>query len=278
MQFIHKRWNLERRRLNPQPFSRRLKESVQCFVDVLSERLVVALNRQALYVAISEQVRADLRQLYGLENIVTIRHGVNLDEFKPLVQKRSVLRESLGIPAERKLLLFVGAFERKGLFYLLKALRAPFSAHRDWDLVVVGQGRIEYARALCRNHGIENRVYFLGGRTNVAQYYAACDLFILPSLYDPFGLVAIEALASGCPAIVSRDSGSFDLLEEGVNGWGLNDASDTQELGRVVGNAFSHHADLGLMRAKARQSVANESWREKIEQYRQVYVAATRPS
>ena len=180
------------------------------------------------------------------------------------------VRTELSLPKNKKILLFVGAFERKGLFFLLRALKTPFQIHQDWDLVVVGQGPVERAKNECRNLDIESRVHFLGSRADVARYYAASDLFVLPSLYDPFGLVAIEALASGCPVIVSRDSGSFDLIKEGVNGFGLNDATDLKSLESVLKKSFSS-PNLENMRAAARQSVTGELWSAKIDQYVKVF-------
>ena len=270
MQFLHKRWNAERKRLPSLSFMRHLKEFVQVTIDRISEAVVIKLNRTATYVAISDQVRRDLTELYGLLNIISIRHGVNLDEFTPALTNVDSTRDQLGLPKNKKLLLFVGAFERKGLFFLLKALKAPFQNYQDWDLVVVGQGPIERARHECRNLGIENRVHFLGSRNDVARVYSASDLFILPSLYDPFGLVAIEALASGCPIIVSKDSGSFDLIKEGTNGFGLKDATNLNELETVLKKSFSS-PDLSSMRVAARQSVAGERWSAKIDQYVSAY-------
>lgn len=271
LQFIQKRWKLERKIVPSRFFLQKLKDFLQSTVDGLSEAFVIKLNRNASYVAISEQVRGDLNRLYNLKNIVSIRHGVNLEEFN-FEERTSSMRSDLApLPNGRKLLLFVGAFERKGLFYLLDALPSVFDFFPDWDLVVIGQGPIELAKAQCRLNKIEGRVHFLGNQTDMAKYYSACDLFILPSLYDPFGLVAIEALASGCPVVVSKASGSSDLVEEGVNGWVLSDATNADEIASVLKIAFS--CRLESMRKSARHSVENEHWSSKIEQYKQMYLA-----
>ena len=277
MQFLHKRWNIERRRLPAPSLLRRLKENLQVTIDRFSEALVISLNPNATYIAISGQVQNDLAICYGLKNIVTIRHGVNLEEFVPAahdgVTEVGAARRSLGLPVQRKLLLFVGAFERKGLFFLLQSLGLNFKTFRDWDLIVIGEGPVERAKAVCSELEINDRVHFLGSKRNVADYYAACDLFILPSLYDPFGLVAIEALACGCPVIVSKDSGSFDLLSEGVNGWGLRDAGNVKEITSALDVALNPSVNLANMRSAARQSVINEAWPAKITQYQNAYLA-----
>lgn len=269
LQFIHKRWKRERKRLTIYGLFRKLKESFQAKVDSLNEAIVVSLNPKATYIAISEQVKSDLEDLYHIRKVAKIRHGVNLTEFVPSNDQMN-LRKKLNLPINRRLLLFVGAFERKGLFYLLDAAGKVFAKNSEWDLVVLGDGPIKLAREICHKNKIESRVHFFGNRKNVSEYYAACDLFILPSLYDPFGLVAIEALAAGTPIIVSKDSGSFDLLVAGKNGWGIADGTNISELENILELAFTSQS-LTEMRTHARQSVESESWNSKISEYVSLY-------
>src|SRR5205814_4728258 len=115
---------------------------------------------------------------------------------------RAEIRARHGIPLDAPLVLFVGSgFARKGVPALLEAMSA---LDRSSYLLIVGrdkrQARYEHrARAL----GIAPRVRFVGAQPDVTPYYGAADVLALPTLYDPFPNVAIEALACGLPVVTS---------------------------------------------------------------------------
>jgi hypothetical protein len=103
------------------------------------------------------------------------------------------------------LILFVGSgYERKGLPTLLQALAAM--ERRDARLWVVGRDKQEtLMRKLAQTLGIDQRVMFLGGQSDVRPFYGAADVFALPTLYDPFPNAALEAMASGLPLAYHPD-------------------------------------------------------------------------
>ena len=114
--------------------------------------------------------------------------------------------------------LFVGSgFERKGLAILLQAMaRLPKS---PW-LIVLGQDK--YAaryRALAEQLGIASRVHWAGAVPDPASWYGLGDALVLPTLYDPFPNVILEAMASGLAIITSTACGGAELVQEGVNGF-----------------------------------------------------------
>ena len=79
--------------------------------------------------------------------------------------------------------------------------------------------------------GLSSRVHFVGGQQDVKPFYGAADVFVLPTLYDPFPNVALEAMASGLPIITSFKSGAAELVTQGENGF-VCDALDTPRLVR----------------------------------------------
>jgi UDP-glucose:(heptosyl)LPS alpha-1,3-glucosyltransferase len=97
-------------------------------------------------------------------------------------------------------------------------------------LVVVGKDRHarRYER-LARRLGVSARVRFVGAQEDTTPYYGAADAFVLPTLYDPFPNVVLEAMASGLPVVTSRKCGAVDLIRDGENGY-ICDALDVEGL------------------------------------------------
>ena len=149
-----------------------------------------------------------------------IYSGVDTDRFHPDLRKkhRHTFRAANLIPQEAPVYLFIGSgFERKGVATLISAFaRLPNSAH----LVIVGKDRRQahFAR-MAQAQGVALRAHFVGAVTDVGPCYGAADVFVLPTLYDPFPNVILEALASGLPAITSTKSGGAELIRDGINGY-----------------------------------------------------------
>ena len=98
------------------------------------------------------------------------------------------------------------------------------------QLLVIGRDRrVARYQALAEKLGLGARVQFLGALPDVKPYYGAADALLLPTLYDPFPNVALEAMASGLPVITSTTSGAAELIANGHNGYAC-DALDTETL------------------------------------------------
>jgi glycosyltransferase involved in cell wall biosynthesis len=137
---------------------------------------------------------------------VEILKGVDIERFAPAAD-RLALRARLGITAP--MILYVGALQKlKGVHHVLEAL-AALRPTQAFTYVIVGDGE-ESANLRAQVHrlGLEERVVFLGalGRESLAQYFSACDMFILGSLTEGSGNVVLEAMASGRP-VICTDSG-----------------------------------------------------------------------
>ncbi len=166
----------------------------------LEKKMFEAPELRAIIVN-SEMVRREITDRFQVDNlkIHTIYNGVDCSRFHP-DNKRNMglaLRQRQGISPEAKIALLVGSgYERKGVRPLLAALaRVP----ENILLWVVGKDSIAPYRKLARQLGIAERVTFWGKQQDVRPFYAAADFFVLPTLYDPFPSVALEAMASGLP-------------------------------------------------------------------------------
>jgi UDP-glucose:(heptosyl)LPS alpha-1,3-glucosyltransferase len=182
----------------------------------------------------SKMVKEEIKQHFGLpeERLRVIYNGVDTARFGPeLKRHRAELRARYGIDNHAYLFLFVGSgFERKGLAGAIDALARVPGAH----LLVVGRDKkLRKFQAHAFKSAVADRVHFAGAQADVTPYYGAADAFVLPTLYDPFPNVVLEALASGLPVLVSRKCGAAELIQEGENGF-VCDALNTPALARAM--------------------------------------------
>ena len=104
---------------------------------------------------------------------------------------------------------------------------------RDSRLVVIGRGHRATHEAHAARLGVAERIVWLGPRPDVERWYAAADVAVLPTRYEPFGNVHLEALASGLPIVTSTEAGGSELIEDGVNG-AVVDPRDAKALAVAV--------------------------------------------
>lgn len=182
-----------------------------------------------------------------------IYNGVDIQAFSPeLKRHRDSTRKQYSIPGEATLFLFVGSgFERKGMHQVLEAMA---QLPPDACLIVVGRDkRIRKFLRQIKMLRIEDRVRFVGVQSDVKPFYGAADALVLPTLYDPFPNVILEAMAAGLPAITSQQCGAAELIEHGRNGY-VCDALDTPALAESMRTLM----DAGIrepMGAAARSTV-----------------------
>ncbi len=216
-----------------------------------AERRLFASPRLKAVICNSQMVKAEIQHYFGVAEtkLHVIYSGVDTGRFQPGIREthRTATRTELGVPDTATLFLFVGSgFERKGVAAILAAMaRLPPDAH----LAIVGkdkrQGKFE---ALARRHGLGRRVRFLGGQQDVIPFYAAADALVLPTLYDPFPNVALEAMACGLPIVTSHKSGAAEFVRQGENGY-VCDALDVPALAGHMARLMSAERRDALGRA-----------------------------
>jgi 1,4-alpha-glucan branching enzyme len=161
----------------------------------------------------SEDVRAELaaRELGG-PAVAVIPNGVDLAEFPPADP-----------PPDPHRILFVGRLvPQKGVDVLVRAFGAVLRRHPGATLVIAGDGQQRlYLERLTRFLGVRQHVTFLGwqSRQDLAELYRTCAVTAVPSRYEPFGLVALEAMASARPVVVSRVGGLAEIVDHEAAGF-----------------------------------------------------------
>jgi UDP-glucose:(heptosyl)LPS alpha-1,3-glucosyltransferase len=198
-----------------------------------AERRLFASPRLRAVICNSRMVKDEIRRHFGTpeEKLHVVYNGIDLEAFHPRLREahRAAMRSKLGIPEDALTYVFVGGgFERKGLFRLIEAFAR--SGRQDAHVLVVGRDKGQArAQRLATSRGVAARVHFAGAQLDVQPWYAAADCFVLPTLYDPFPNAALEAMACGLPVIVTLQSGTAELIREGVNGM-VCDAFDEASL------------------------------------------------
>ena len=185
-------------------------------------RIIAGVER---IICATEQERALICQLYdaAVGNIRVVPLGVDLERFQPGDKDKA--RTALGL-ADERVILFVGRIEPlKGVDILINAA-AMIESDVDCTVLIVGgdassKAQVEKLRSLAREKGIEHRVAFVGAvdHEKLPLYYSAADVCVIPSHYESFGLVAIEAMASGVPVVASRVGGLTDTVKHGETGY-----------------------------------------------------------
>ncbi len=235
------------------------------------EKRLFADPRLRKVVANSERGRDEIRRLYGLrqEDICVIYNGapplaVNA---KKRAAERRKLRASLGVDRGEKVLLFVGSgFERKGLMYAIRAL-----AHLPVEtrLVVIGRGRTAPYEKEARRLGVAERVRFMGAVKGAAAYYPLGDVFVLPTIYEPFSNACLEAMAAGLPVVTSRVNGVSEVMEAGVSGAVVEDPTDDAALARCI-EPFLDEKKARAAGAAARKIAASLTMEKNVEEFLRV--------
>jgi D-inositol-3-phosphate glycosyltransferase len=175
--------------------------------------------------AATKREKEHLLRYYGAhsERVCVVPCGVNLDLFRPIDKK--IARRQLGFADDESIVLYVGRLAPiKGIDRLLEAL-ALLRRLKPIRLLIVGGDdhrtrESRDLRQLSKELGIQDAVTFVGrvDHERLPPYYCAADVFVLPSHYETFGLVALEALASGTPVVASRVGAMETILREGETG------------------------------------------------------------
>src|ERR1700682_2342497 len=247
---VHRAW-LERRKQCASPLQKLSRFFNRKHRGILRlEKSLFADGGAGRVIANSRMVKKEIIDLYGYpaDKIDIVYNGVPIDRFRFDSARRENARGDLKLQDDEIALLFVGSgWERKGLRFAVDAVER--CKNFKLRLLVAGRGKPRGYKS--------GRVQFLGEVVDLVPIYAAADIFILPTIYDPFSNACLEALASALPVITTRFNGFSEIIENGVHGSIVDLANDVEGLR----NAILFWSD------KARRSSARSTITERAAQF-----------
>ncbi len=170
----------------------------------------------------SNYMKNEIMNIFQLpdDKINVISNGVASNEFKD-IKKDQYFRRKFASDNE-KIILFVGRLvSEKGVHVLIDAIPKITSHYNDIKLVIVGKGpELNNLRNKTYEMGISEKVYFTGyiNDYDLKLLYKCADIAVYPSIYEPFGIVALEAMAANVPVIVTDTGGLNEIVEHGIDG------------------------------------------------------------
>lgn len=226
----------------------------------------------------SDYMRDEVSALFGhsADSIVVIPNGIDPDEWRTTDSRRRTMRRRYGSP----LVVYAGRLEvEKGVQTLIDAMPALRRAVPGARAVVIGEGGAERdLRAHARRRRLGEAITFLGyvSETDLRALVGAADVAVVPSLYEPFGFVALEAIVLGAPLVVARTGGLATIVDDGQTGWQFV-AGDSPSLVDALREALSDPREARRRAALARADVlARYGWPTIAEQTDAVYRGVAR--
>jgi glycosyltransferase involved in cell wall biosynthesis len=206
----------------------------------------------------SSYMAGELRRFFDvpLDKVTLIPNGVDVTPFASFADER--VRELKGrfAPNGERLLFYVGRITpEKGVQVLLQALPSILERHPDVRLLVAGRNS-EQMQPLVDELGIREAVELLGFVDSETRdcLYRSVDAAVFPSLYEPFGIVALEAMAAGCNVIASEVGGLAEVVDHRRTGLTVR-ANDSESIAWAVDQIFTDPVQAQAMRARALQEV-----------------------
>ena len=235
----------------------------------------------------SRYMRSHVASVFGVPSrqITAMQNGIDVEDLEPVAEDLAGLRARYAEPDEKLVLLVGRLVDEQGFPLALDALAPVIKARGNVRFVVAGTGTAEAElRRQAFRLGLSRRGSFLGwvGDDMLHSLYRISDLCIVPSIYEPFGIVALEAMASGCLCVVA-DTGGLREVVPGDGTVGLRFPSrDTAALQEIVERVLSDDGLREQLVAEAREHVLRFDWaevaRETLGVYRRLLSAGDRGS
>jgi UDP-glucose:(heptosyl)LPS alpha-1,3-glucosyltransferase len=192
-----------------------------------------ANHRPRLVICESPREMEDLARIYGVPVEIMRMMPPSYDGSLFSTERRDQLRDEMrtAIGATRDdivVLMVANEWHRKGLGVVIEALARLPGRRLRIDLVGP-RDPVDY-RPIAARVGLADRLNWHGASSDAGRFYAAADIFVLPTVYEPFGNVIIEAMATGLPAVVSKLAGAASSIDHGTSGLVLDDPRDVDEL------------------------------------------------
>lgn len=254
-------------------YDKNSKSNILKYFENWIERYVVKKANAVIFSSTAmKNMTRDIWKI-NLNNSTIIENPIDLSLFAPKKNQRNSIKR-------KPIILYVGRLEyRKGIQILIKSLPKVINNHPRTRLLVIGndtytgrRGRsiLSETNEFLEQHDLLKNVKFIGPqkREILVEYYQNCDLFVMPSLFEPVGFTAIEAMACGKPVIVSSNSGIAERIEDGVSGF-LVEPGKIEALSAKINAVLNlngkERAEIGTSARAAVNELSFDNIGEKLE-------------
>lgn len=183
-------------------------------IFIVFEMISIFFNNKVI--AISQSVAQSLRkfEFVSSKKIFVLHNGIDFDRFNKIASNKAIL------PGKEIIIGLVCRLEpQKGISYLLLAMRTILAKFPNTKLEIVGDGSLrQELEEFSKKLGISNSVKFFGKFADVIPFYKRMNIFVLPSIYEGFGIVLLEAMAAGVPVVATNVDGIKEVVTDGKNG------------------------------------------------------------
>ena len=241
------------------------------------DRFTANHRMTSLMIAVSESTREHSIKVEGIgrEKVLTIPNGIDLARFDRAAagSSREDVLGSLGLESQRPVVLCVARLHpQKGHAHLLEALPLLLPEHPRLTLLLAGEGAL---RGELEGHtavlGLEGHVRFLGVRDDVPALMKACDVFVLPSLWEGLPNSVLEAMAAGLPIVATRVDGTTEAVQDGATGL-LVPPGDPSALAGALAEVLREPERAKAMAARGREVAETDfSLEDTISRFEAVY-------
>lgn len=232
-----------------------------------------SLNMSDAVTSVSKSLKEDTYKLFNVsKEIDVIPNFIDFDRFSK--KPREHFRKAISTQGE-KLLVHTSNFRKvKRVDDVVKAF-AIISKHVSSKLLLVGDGpERHHIEMLCREMDLCNKVIFLGKQDPVEEILSVCDLFMMPSETESFGLAALEAMACEVPVISSNAGGIPELNVDGVTGY-LCNVGDVESMAKHAVEILSDETKLAQFKSNAKKRALEFHINNIVPQYEAIYERVT---
>jgi glycosyltransferase involved in cell wall biosynthesis len=207
-------------------------------------KIEYVLNSADSIITVSKSNLECIKKLNVKTPVTVLPNGYKGELFNPIDMHEC--RKILGLPIEKKIILAVGNLEEvKGHKYLVKAMESIVKKRKDVICLIVGSGKLEVdLKKQIKSAGLNNYVKLVGAKTHsqIAVWMNACDIFVLPSLRESFGVVQVEAMACGKPVVATLNGGSEEIIVSDDYGF-LVKPGDSENLAESISFGIENKYD-----------------------------------
>ena len=225
----------------------------------------LGFERADVLIAVSNFTKKRLIENYGVnpDKIVVIHNGGISELIPTLPEEEKKTKE--------KIVLFTGRVTlQKGVEYFIRAAKKVLEYEKNVKFIVAGTGDLLPSMInLAENLGIRDKIYFHGfyNREEADKLFSMADVFVMPSVSEPFGIVPLEAIAKGTPAIISKQSGVSEVLDNcfKIDFWDIDEMVDD------IISLLKYKSLRNYMRKLAYNEYFNLSWEKPVNKIVDVY-------